>query len=97
MTQTQLGIIIGGIIPALLFGISGICQKLSTQHGISTGAYILSIGIGVVMVGAVLCLWNAEQTYNVKAVIPALALGLAWATGVVLALCSFFPNGRMST
>ena len=84
MTQTQLGIIIGGIIPALLFGISGICQKLSTQHGISTGAYILSIGIGVVMVGAVLCLWNTEQTYNVKAVIPALALGLCWATGVVL-------------
>ena len=84
MTQSQLGIIIGGIIPALLFGISGICQKLSTQHGISTGAYILSIGIGVVMVGAVLCLWNTEQTYNVKAVIAALALGLAWATGVVL-------------
>jgi len=84
MTQPQLGIIIGGIIPAVLFGISGICQKLSTQHGISSGAYILSIGVGVVMVGALLCLWNTEQAYNVKAIIPALALGLCWATGVVL-------------
>ena len=51
MSDTQLGILVGGIIPAILFGISGICQKLSNQHGISTGAYVVSVGLGVVLVG----------------------------------------------
>jgi len=84
MSETQLGIVIGGIIPALLFGISGICQKLSSQHGISTGAYVLSVGVGVVLVGIALCLWNTSQSVNVKSVIPAITMGICWGVGVVL-------------
>ncbi len=71
-------------MPALLFGISGICQKFSNQHGISTGAYVLSVGIGVVLVGIALCVWNTSQTANVKSVVPAIIMGLAWGSGVVL-------------
>ena len=81
MTQEQLGLIIGGILPALLFGFSGICQKWSNQHGISTGAYLVFIGIGVVMVGVVLWMLNAKQQYNVASVIPALGLGVSWGLG----------------
>lgn len=66
MTETQLGIVIGGLVPALLFGISGICQKFSNQHGISTGVYVLSVGIGVVLVGVALCLWSSSQTWSVN-------------------------------
>lgn len=84
MSETQLGIVIGGIVPAFLFGIAGICQKFSNQHGISTGAYVLSVGIGVVLVGVVLCVWNTAQTANVKSIIPAIVMGLAWGTGSVL-------------
>ncbi len=84
MSDTQLGIIVGGLVPALLFGISGICQKFSNQHGISTGAYVLSVGIGVVLVGIALCVWNTSQTANVKSVVPAIIMGLAWGSGVVL-------------
>jgi len=84
MTQAQLGIILGGIIPAVLFGIAGICQKLSNQHGISTGAYVLSVGIGVVIVGASLCFYNTQQQFNLKSILPALFMGLSWGIGVVL-------------
>jgi len=84
MSETQLGIIIGGLVPAFLFGISGICQKFSNQHGISTGAYVLCVGIGVVMVGIALCVWNTSQTANVKSVVPAIIMGLMWGIGVVL-------------
>ncbi|MFT5906419.1 MAG: hypothetical protein ACI9E1_002027 [Cryomorphaceae bacterium] len=84
MSETQLGIVVGGLVPALLFGIAGICQKLSNQHGISTGAYVLSVGIGVVLVGITLCLWNTSQTANVKSIIPAIVMGLAWGSGSVL-------------
>jgi transporter family protein len=84
MSETQLGIVIGGLVPALLFGVAGICQKLSNQHGISTGAYVLSVGIGVVLVGIALCLWNTSQTANVKSIIPAIVMGLSWGSGSVL-------------
>jgi len=84
MSDTQLGILVGGIIPALLFGISGICQKLSNQHGISTGAYVVSVGLGVVLVGVALCLFNTSQAANMKSIIPAVIMGLCWGVGVLL-------------
>jgi len=84
MSETQLGIIIGGIVPAFLFGIAGICQKFSNQHGISTGAYMISVGVGVLLVGIVLCVCNSGQTANVKSIIPAVILGASWGTGCVL-------------
>ena len=84
MSDTQLGILVGGIIPAILFGISGICQKLSNQHGISTGAYVVSVGLGVVLVGVVLCLFNTSQTANMKSIVPAVTMGLCWGVGVLL-------------
>ena len=84
MSETQLGIVVGGLIPALLFGVSGICQKLSNQHGISTGAYVLSVGLGVVLVGVVLCFFNGSQTASVRSVLPAVVMGLCWGAGVVL-------------
>ena len=84
MPDTQLGILVGGIIPAILFGISGICQKLSNQHGISTGAYVVSVGLGVVLVGVVLCLFNTSQTANMKSIVPAVTMGLCWGVGVLL-------------
>lgn len=84
MSETQLGIVVGGIIPAVLFGISGICQKLSNENGISTGAYVVSVGLGVLIVGVVLCLFNTEQTANMKSIVPAVAMGLCWGVGVLL-------------
>ncbi len=84
MSETQLGILVGGIIPALLFGISGICQKLSNQNGISTGAYVISVGIGVLLVGVFLCVKNSSQSANMASIIPAVAMGLCWGVGVLL-------------
>ncbi len=84
MTATQLGIVIGGIVPALLFGIAGICAKLSNQHGISSGIYVLSVGIGVVLLGGLLCFFNTSQIANVKSVIPAIVMGVAWGAGTLL-------------
>lgn len=84
MTDAQLGILVGGIVPALLFGASGIFQKLSNQHGISTGAYVFFVGIGVVLVGVVLCLMNTTQTASMKSVVPAVLTGMGWGLGSML-------------
>ena len=84
MSQEHLGLIIGGLVPAVLFGIAGVCQKWSSMHGISTGAYLVSIGVGVLLVGLSLCVVNTEQQFSVKAIIPAVCMGLCWGSGVVL-------------
>lgn len=84
MSQTQLGILVGGLIPAFLFGIAGLCQKLSNQHGISTGVYVVCVGMGVVIVGVGLCIFNGSQTLSVKSAIPAVVMGIAWGAGVLL-------------
>lgn len=78
-----MGIIVGGILPALLFGFSGICQKWSSQHGISTGAYLVFIGLGVVSVGAVLWLMNSNQQFSIASTVPALGLGISWGLGAL--------------
>ena len=93
MSDTQLGILVGGIIPALLFGISGICQKLSNQHGISTGAYVVSVGTGVILVGVVLCLFNTSQSANIKSIVPAITMGICWGIGVLLVTMAITKYG----
>lgn len=79
-----MGIVIGGLLPALFFGVAGVCQKWSNQHGISTGAYLVSIGVGVVLVGAVLWAINTDQKFSSAAIVPAVGMGIAWGIGVVL-------------
>lgn len=84
MTQTQLGLLIGGIIPALLFGISGFVQKISTNQNITMGAHLVTIGLGVVSVGVVVCLINNGEVFTFKKVIPSFVIGAAWGLGMFL-------------
>lgn len=84
MTQTQLGLLIGGIIPALLFGISGFVQKISTNQNITMGAHLVTIGLGVVSVGVIVCLVNNGEVFTIKKVIPSFVIGAAWGLGMFL-------------
>ena len=83
MTQAQLGIIIGGLLPALFFGISGICQKVSSLNGISPGAFLISAGLGVVGVGVGVMFYQARNTINLASGTAAATMGIAWAIGIM--------------
>lgn len=84
MTQTQLGLLVGGVIPAILFGIAGFFQKVSTNQGITLGAHLVSIGVGVVAIGVTLCIFQSEQTFTIKKAIPSLVIGMSWGLGMTL-------------
>ena len=84
MTQAQLGILLGGIVPAILFGIAGLFQKVSADLNPPLGIHLVNIGIGVVSVGVVLWLMNPSQDINLKAAGSSFVIGAAWGTGMSL-------------
>lgn len=84
MTHTQIGLIIGGVLPAILFGISGFVQKISANQNITTGAHLVAIGVGVVIVGLVVCLCGGGEVFTIKKVVPSLVIGAAWGCGMLL-------------
>jgi drug/metabolite transporter (DMT)-like permease len=84
MSKNMLGILVGGLIPALCYGLAGIFQKSSTQGGISLPYYILASGIGVVIVGMVLAIFTQEKMITLESGGYAMAIGLFWALGMTL-------------
>lgn len=86
------GLVIGGLLPALAFGVTGVLQKLAMRTGIGLGPYLLCIGVGVVLAGTLMTvLWpttqpGAPRFAGTGAGAAALsgAVGLSWAVGMAL-------------
>ena len=51
ISNKTLGIMIGGIVPALLYGVSIITMKAGAEYKISTSSYLMVIGIVIFIVG----------------------------------------------
>ena len=84
MTANVLGIIVGGVVPASCFGLSGVFAKSSTNHGISTGLYLLIVGAAVLVTGGIYCFAENEYTISLRSGIFATLAGLVWAVGAGL-------------
>jgi uncharacterized membrane protein len=85
MTQNMNAIIMGGILPALLFGLAGVFAKPSTQAGIGTGLYLVCVGLAAALVGLVLHLSLPDKTISIRSGGFAVLVGLTWgfAAGLV--------------
>ncbi|NWK54130.1 hypothetical protein HW115_00790 [Verrucomicrobiaceae bacterium N1E253] len=82
MTTAQTGLLIGGVLPAFIFGVAGLFQKWGSSQGLGLGGYVVSVGIGCLTVGALLWCFTGEQNFSLKAAIPSFLLGVFWALGV---------------
>jgi transporter family protein len=80
------GLVIGGLLPALMYGLAGLLQKATTKAGAGLGPYLLCIGLGVLAIGGVLTLTSsgAARAITGKAALLSMAMGLAWALGTWL-------------
>jgi hypothetical protein len=76
MTKSTLGILIGGLLPALLFGVSQLFQKTSMRAGIGVGPYLMIIGFVVVLAGGVIAVLQRDVTLNPTSAGHAAAYGL---------------------
>lgn len=85
MSTKTTALLIGGFLPALIYGGSAIFQKLSTSIGISISVYLIAVGIGVVIAGIGFYVFDNTTVFSLKAGSYAGMFGLTWgiASGLV--------------
>jgi transporter family protein len=81
MSQQTLGILIGGLIPALLYGVSNIFVKAGNQAGISTGVYLLVLGITIAVLGAFFLLFTRDAHATNLGMLYTTGFGITWGLG----------------
>lgn len=99
MTQSMTAVIIGGIIPAIFFGLSGVFAKPSTGAGISTGWYLICSGLAIAAVGILVSILIPDKTISLRSGFFASLVGFTWAVAagmVALALTKYgVPISRL--
>lgn len=90
---------LGGVLAAVLYGLSGIFAKASNQAGIGLGWYLMITGVVIAATGAAFFLFFPDKTLSMKSGLHAAGLGLSWALGtafVAIALTKYgVPLGKV--
>ena len=84
MNSNYIGMILGGIIPAIIFGLGGIFVKASNQQGISFNYFTLLSGIGVIVISVLSFIVFESKVVSFKSGLNAFLVGSTWACGVLL-------------
>jgi hypothetical protein len=84
MASKYAPLIIGGIVPALLYGFAGIFQKWSAREGGSVAAYLIGFGLATVLVGVIGRVVLPESASPMSAIGFALLGGMVFAVGAGL-------------
>ena len=88
MQKNTLAILVGGFIPAILFGISGVLQKTSNKAGIATGPYLIIVGVAVLFIGLAFAVVQQDLTFNRSSLTQAWIVGGLWALGTAAIACA---------
>ena len=78
-----MGIVVGGIVPAILIGVALIFLKLSAESGLSSGIGMVLTGVGVSIIGAIGYLISGGVVVS-KGIVFSLLVGLFWGLGTML-------------
>ena len=84
MSSESLGLLIGGLLPAILFGVSNLFVKASNQAGIGLGPYMIMTGIAVVIVGIAFLFVMPDRTLSFRSGAYAFGMGAIWGIGAAL-------------
>lgn len=99
MAPQTTGILIGGLIPALLYGLSGVFSKASTKAGIGLGIYLFIAGITIAIIGVGFYLYLPDKTVSMRSASYSVGLGISWGLGtglVAIALTKYsIPLGKL--
>ncbi|MEZ4768736.1 MAG: hypothetical protein R2844_09965 [Caldilineales bacterium] len=84
MSTRVLAILLGGILPALMLGLTGVFQKLSNNARIGTGPFLIVAGLTTALVGGVFLLLDRDATIGQRSAFYTVLFGLVWATAIGL-------------
>jgi len=82
MKSNTLSILLGGLLPALLFGLSGVVQKLSAKAGIGTGPFLVIVGLTVAVIGGLFTAVEQDTAVNRLSGLHAGLFGVLWGVGI---------------
>lgn len=84
MKPETLGLVVGGLLPALLFAIDGVSSKAAARAGISWAPFVLITGLTIAAVGAIALALDPERRVTGAGAGFAMLKGLVWAAGSIL-------------
>ncbi|NJR69455.1 MAG: hypothetical protein HC771_12935 [Synechococcales cyanobacterium CRU_2_2] len=76
-----MGLLIGGLLPALLYGVAGVFSKTSGNAGMSVGGHLVCIGLAVSATGLLCNLLLPEAMPSARAIASSSLMGFCWAAG----------------
>ena len=83
MSKQTLAILIGGLLPALLYGGAGVLQKTASRTGIGPGPYILIIGLVATVIGAVLTFVSRDTSVTWSGAAQTAGFAVLWSAAIV--------------
>lgn len=82
MSPKLLGLLVGGLVPALFFGVSGVFSKTSGDAGMPVGPHLMFIGLGVSATGVLFNLALPGGVPSSGAIASSSLLGFFWSLGI---------------
>ena len=86
MNQSAAGIVIGGIIPAFVFGGYGVMQKQCMRAGLGLAGFFLVLGATAAGGGLAIRAWASGGVPPLGAALSAAGFALLWSLGIGLIL-----------
>ena len=86
MTNSPLGLLVGGVVPALLFGLFAIFTKASSQHFLASSPYLIVLGLSIALVGVASgpILGTGIGNLTSKGIGFGMLAGILWGLGMLL-------------
>jgi transporter family protein len=82
MESKHIALWLGGALPAVMLGVSGLLQKLSTSAGISPGVFLLATGAMTALTGLVFLFIQHDAACDLRSLTYACLYGLVWSTSL---------------
>ncbi len=82
VSKHSLAILVGGLLPAVLYGVAGVIQKTASKAGIGPGPYILIIGLVAAIVGGVITLVSRDTSVTWSGAGQTAAFAVLWSVAV---------------
>jgi uncharacterized membrane protein len=83
MSKQSIAILVGGLLPALLYGVAGALQKTASKTGIGPGPYILIIGVVAAIIGGIITLISRDTSVTWSGGLQTAGFAVLWSAAIV--------------